>query len=182
MPRLHPNTVLGLVLVILAGVLLVFWLPFDTDTGLYEIKRRKFVIGDALAPAFAGVLLAVSGILLLIGAKPDDAARLSRSQVTFLAKIIALIAVSMALMRWTGPLFTAMFDPGEYRLLRDTAPWKYLGFALGGVTLVTGLVSLVERRFSRNAVLTGLFAVALIITLYDLPFEDLLLPPNGDVG
>ena len=182
MNRFHPNTLLGALLLGAALCILFLWLPFDTETGLYEIRRRRTTIGDALAPAFGASLLALAGVLLLVGKKPKDAARLTRDQMGFLAAIIILVLVSVGLMRWTGPLATVLAGAEEYRLLRDTVPWKYLGFALGGFTLVTGLVVLVERRLTRNAVLTGLFAVLLIIAIYDLPFDDLLLPPNGDVG
>ena len=74
-----------------------------------------------------------------------------------------------------------LFADDEYRLLRDTVPWKYVGFASGGFVIVAGASSVVEGRFSRSAALAGIVAVLLIIALYDLPFDDLLLPPNGDV-
>ena len=182
MNRFHPNTLLGLFLLAAALVILFLWLPFDTETGLYEIRRRRATIGDALAPAFGASLLALAAVLLLIGTKTDDAARLTRDQVVFLGAIIGLVAVAMLLMRWTGPMAASLAGAEEYRLLRDTVPWKYFGFALGGFILVTGLAALVERRVTRGAVLAGLFAVGLIIAIYDLPFDDLLLPPNGDVG
>ncbi|MEM6465129.1 MAG: hypothetical protein AAF679_01305, partial [Pseudomonadota bacterium] len=89
--------------------------------------------------------------------------------------------VSLALMRALGPMVTELVSTQEYRILRDTAPWKYIGFAAGGLVLVTGLISVVERRFSLRALAIGVFAVTMVIVLYDLPFEDLLLPPNGDV-
>ena len=80
---------------------------------------------------------------------------------------------------WTSNLVTGAEQ--EYRLLRDTVPWKYAGFAVGGTLAITVTVSLLERRFSLRALLVGLIAVAAMIAVYDLPFDDLLLPPNGDV-
>ena len=65
--------------------------------------------------------------------------------------------------------------------MRDTAPWKYIGFILGGVVLIAGLIALVEGRVSLRGVVLGLMATFALIVVYDLPFDDLLLPPNGDV-
>ena len=181
MRSLHPDTVLAVILLAFAAVLLLFWLPADTDTGLYEIKRGKYTIGDALAPAFAGTIMAVAGLLLLFGPAARDTARLDTDHVWFLSAMIAIVLAGMALMRWAGPLATILFAADDYRLLRDTVPWKYLGFASGGFVIVAGASSVVEGRFSRNAALAGIVAILLIIALYDLPFDDLLLPPNGDV-
>ena len=89
-------------------------------------------------------------------------------------------------MLFVGPLAVLVFSllsgaEQEYRLLRDTVPWKYLGFIAGGTLAVTTTVSLLEGRFTLRALLVGLVAVAAMIAIYDLPFDDLLLPPNGDV-
>ena len=85
-------------------------------------------------------------------------------------------------MRWLGPLAVELFGAeGSYRALRDTAPWKHLGFVAGGTLLVAGLMALVEGRLTMRGVVIGLLATFALILLYDLPFDDLLLPPNGDV-
>ena len=44
-----------------------------------------------------------------------------------------------------------------------------------------GLMALVDGRVSWTGVVTGLLAALVLVALYDLPFDDLLLPPNGDV-
>lgn len=181
MRSLHSDTVLAAILLAFAATLLLFWLPGGTDTGLYEIRRGKFTIGDALAPAFAGTVMAVAGLLLLFGPKARDAPKLDTGHVKFLSAMIAIVLAGMVLMRWTGPAATMLFADDDYRLLRDTVPWKYLGFASGGFVIVAGASAVVEGRFSRSAALAGIVAVLLIIALYDLPFDDLLLPPNGDV-
>lgn len=181
MRSLHPDTVLAAILLAFAAGLLLFWLPADTDTGLYEIKRGKFTIGDALAPAFAATVMAVAGLLLLFGPRSRDEPRLGPDHVKFLSAMIAIVLAGMVLMRWAGPTATMLFADDEYRLLRDTIPWKYVGFASGGFVIVSAASSLVEGRFSRSAAFAGIVAVLLIIALYDLPFDDLLLPPNGDV-
>ncbi len=83
-------------------------------------------------------------------------------------------------MRFAGPLAAAFTESG-YRPLRDTIPWKYIGFIAGGTCLVAGLKALVEGRVTMRGVVIGLAACLVLIALYDLPFDDLLLPPNGDV-
>ena len=89
-------------------------------------------------------------------------------------------------MRSFGPLAVMLYNEIavsdlQYRLLRDTRPWKYLGFIAGGTLLISGLISLVQGRISWKSIAIGLIAIALMIAVYDLPFDDLLLPPNGDV-
>ena len=65
--------------------------------------------------------------------------------------------------------------------LADTAPWKYIGFGIGGGTMIFCMISFVEQRITWRALWVALAAVIGIIVLYDLPFDDVLLPPNGDV-
>ena len=43
------------------------------------------------------------------------------------------------------------------------------------------MISFVEQRITWRALWVALAAVIGIIVLYDLPFDDVLLPPNGDV-
>ena len=43
------------------------------------------------------------------------------------------------------------------------------------------MVAFVEGRVSLRALVVAALAVIGIILLYDVPFEDVLLPPNGDV-
>ena len=47
--------------------------------------------------------------------------------------------------------------------------------------MVTGVIYVVERKFTPRAVMTGICAVIVLLLVFDLPFEDLQLPPNGDV-
>ena len=129
---LHPDTVLAAILLAFAAGLLLFWLPAVTDTGLYEIKRGKFTIGDALAPAFAATVMTVAGLLLLFGPRSRDEPKLDPDHVKFLSAMIAIVLAGMVLMRWAGPTATTLFADDEYRLLRDTVPWKYVGFPRAG--------------------------------------------------
>jgi len=88
----------------------------------------------------------------------------------------------MALMLLTGPILAWIVTGGEtpYRVLRATAPWKYLGFALGGTVMTFGLIALSQHRPSWRLAALAFVATLVIALLYDLPFDNLLLPPNGD--
>ena len=178
---------LGLICVVVALVLIFIWIPLDTKTGIVEQSRGKFIIGDALAPTVAAGFVLLGGLVLSVFERSADAQPdLRKDQITFVAMLSAVVIVSIGIMRFAGPAaaeFTNMFrnEPIEYRLLRATPGWKHIGFILGGVTMVSGIVAIVEHRLSSRAVLTGIVAVLVLIAVFDLPFEDLLLPPNGDV-
>lgn len=180
MMRWHPNTILGALAVTFGLVLIFVWVPLDSATGIAEPRRGKYVIGDGLAPTVAGVFFVVPGLLMIFGPRPENAPRLERRDWRFLAGLLALAALGILLMRYAGPLIAAGID-GGYRPLRATAPWKFIGFLLGGAWFVGATISLVEGRVTWRAVVIGVAAAAIIAFLYDVPFEDLLLPPNGDV-
>ncbi|MCP5076022.1 MAG: hypothetical protein GY947_22360, partial [Rhodobacteraceae bacterium] len=96
--------------------------------------------------------------------------------------IVALIiAVSLVLMFWLGSLAVSVFeDESSYRAMRDTVPYKYLGFLVGGSSLMIGLISLIEGSIRPQRVVLAVAAVVLLIVVFDVPFDSLLLPPNGD--
>lgn len=180
MARFHPNTILGLIAIVFAVVVFFIWVPLDTSTGIVEIKRRKFVVGDGLAPSVAAFFLFVPGVMLVFGPKPDDTPRLSLNDLRFIAAMLAIIGFGLIVMRFAGPLVADLAQV-EYRPLRDTAPWKYIGFGLGGAGIIAGIISFIEGRIRRRAILVAVGAVLLMILMFDVPFDDLLLPPNGDV-
>ena len=129
----------------------------------------------------AAVLLVVSGFL-----KPRrEEAAFDRQSALFAVQLAGAIAAGLALMTHTGPLVVDAVNAlggavGSYRELRDTVPYKYLGYLLGGTVLVAGGIAVVEQRLTRGAVLAAVIATVALIVLYDVPFDDLLLPPNGD--
>ncbi len=170
---------LGLFFLALALVIIFIWAPLDTGSGIAEKVRRRWSIGDALGPTVAGVVLLIGAVLA--GWKPGkDAPRLSQKNVIWVVGLIALFAVSIAVMRWAGPLAASVTEEG-YRPLRATIPWKYLGYLIGGTLMVGGLTSLVRGQFRASDWVVALLATLFIALIYDLPFDDLLLPPNGDV-
>ena len=181
------NLFLGLGVVTFSLLLIFVWVPFDTTTGIAERVRRQYVIGDALAPTVAGGFLLIGGLMLLLfGRVSANTAGFDRMRTLYVACVALILATSFVIMRYTGPLsvWVANFltdSELNYRLLRGTAPWKYIGFFLGCSFAVSSIMALTERKLTAKAVLVGVVASLALIAIYDLPFEDLLLPPNGDV-
>ncbi|CUH76227.1 hypothetical protein TRM7557_00777 [Tritonibacter multivorans] len=180
MRNLSASTALGLGCIAFALILAFIWIPLDVETWLVERKRGRYIVGDSLAPTLAAAFILLAGVMLWFERRSRDP-RPTRQNLTFIGAISFFGLVGILLMRWSGPVVTSVFGAEEYRLLRDTAPWKYIGFVLGGSTMVFCIVSFVEQRVSWRAFWVALAAVVGIIALYDLPFDDVLLPPNGDV-
>lgn len=166
----------------IAGCLILFvWIPLDADTGLFEKVRAQVVIGDAMAPSLAASILIIGGLLTLLQSFRTRAEiDLSWNSLKFLVMLLVLLGLSLAVMRWAGPLSGYLFN-ADYRSLRDTVPWKYIGYFLGGIVMIFSLLSMMERRLRWRTLIISLIAVVILIIIYDLPFENLLLPPNGDV-
>ncbi len=181
MRNISANTVLGLSCILFALVVAFVWIPLDTDTWLVEKARGRFTVGDSLAPTLAALFISISGLMLLREQR-DGNERPSLENLRFIAAMIVIGTVAIVVMRWAGPATVTLLASGEeYRLLRDTVPWKYIGFALGGGILVFAMIVFTEQRISLRAAIISALAVTGIILLYDVPFEDILLPPNGDV-
>lgn len=181
------NLYIGLICVVAALVLIFIWIPLDTKTGIAERARGKYVIGDALAPTVAAGFVFVGGLLLLLFERNKaHQPALSTKHLKFIIALTMTIIAGVGVMRFAGPIAVEIAnmlrdEPLEYRLLRATFGWKHIGYVLGGVIIVSGQIAIVERKMSRRAVVTGLAAVIIFIAVFDLPFDDLLLPPNGDV-
>jgi len=189
------NIAIGLFFAAVSAVALIWWIPADVETGIIVEERRSVSIGDAMAPTMVAIgIVAVSLALIAIAllrppATEDDKAEyatgISLENLQSMLWLLLIVGVSLATMVWAGPIVVGVLqalgaDMPEYRLLRDTVPYKYIGFALGGFLLVCGLISWIEGRVGRWAVLTAIAAVVVLIVLYDVPFDSLLLPPNGD--
>ncbi|MGI9363595.1 MAG: hypothetical protein ACR2O8_00285 [Rhizobiaceae bacterium] len=171
---------LGLLFCLFALLLIFVWVPLDTGTGIVEKVRRSLTIGDALAPTVAGVVLLVGGLLTIFKQDLSDK-KLSRNNAAWFFALTALFAVSIALMRYCGPIVAEIFSDEDYRPLRATIPWKYIGYLTGGTVLVGGLMSIVRGRIVLMDWIIAFLATLSVALIYDLPFDDLLLPPNGDV-
>ncbi len=181
------NLWIGLIFVALSCVAAFVWIPLDTQTGLIEKVRGRQIIGDALAPTIAAGFLLLGGLLLVLAERDSpNQPTLTSQHLSFITRIFAIIIIGMLIMRYTGPAISEIInlfrdEPIAYRMLRATPGWRHVGFVAGGIVIVAGLISTVEGRITRRAFLTALAAVIAIIAVFDLPFEDLLLPPNGDV-
>ena len=181
MRKLSAGTALGLGCIAFALGVAFVWIPLDTGSWLVERSRGRYVVGDSLAPMLAAAFVLIAGVMLLFERRADSN-RPSRDNLIFIGTLTGFGIVSLLLMRWVGPVAAAILAGGEeYRLLRDTVPWKYTGFVVGGGSLIFAMIAFVEERPSWRALWIALGAVAAIIILYDLPFDDVLLPPNGDV-
>jgi hypothetical protein len=175
------DVLLGLSVVALALLILFVWIPNDIDTGLIHKVRRVVMIGDSFAPTFAAVLLALSGVLLVLEARRSPApADTGLESLRFSLSLLAIFAVTFAIMRWAGPLATTLFANGSYRPLRNTFPWKYVGYLLGGTFLVAATSGMMLHRIGLRTILIAAACAIVLALLYDMPFGDLLLPPNGD--
>ncbi|MEM7257589.1 MAG: hypothetical protein AAF404_09395 [Pseudomonadota bacterium] len=188
---------LGWLALLLCGVMLFIWIPLDVETGIIEKVRRQVTLGDAFAPSIAAVIIGLGGLLILLE-RPQGRPELSSqttaasgrslrppgmADVRHATIVLVLVTISLVLMRYAGPLILKLLEgsDAQYRLLRDTAPWKYIGFMAGGLWLIISLIVFNERRLRWQHILIALVAVLVLIAFYDFPFEDLLLPPNGDV-
>ncbi|MCJ7872707.1 hypothetical protein [Phaeobacter sp. J2-8] len=181
---------LGLGCTALAAVIALIWIPMDSGTGLIEVQRRRITLGDALAPTLAAGFIGLGGCVLLLqslAAKPGEpAARLQRSHLLFLLRFLAICGLGLVLMRWAGPLAVALADPFvaadlNYRSLRDTAPWKYIGYLTGGTFIAAALMAGAEGRWRPRHLALALATSLALALLFDLPLDGLLLPPNGDL-
>lgn len=197
---------LGLVFLVLSQVTLFVWIPLDIESGVVEVFRRRRSIGDAMLPMALAMGAGLVSIAMIAGAwrdmkrqklapvlsedtelGPTDerSGTLSRDNFFFLLVLSVTICVSLAAMYTLGPLVLAAaksfgIETANYRELRATAPWKFIGYGFGGVFLIFALVSFVEQRARWRTLLIAILAVAAMAAVYDVPFDHLLLPPNGD--
>lgn len=185
--RSNSNAILG-GLCVLAAVLVAFvWVPLDVDSGVVEQVRRRVQIGDSLAPVTAAVFIAIGGLLLLfVERRSPDQPVLTLQNVRFIGISAAIIVAGFLIMRFTGPLTVDVVnwltgDDLKYRLLRDSAPWKFIGYFIGGIFVVAGLMTQAEGGLTRKNLGIATAVVIALILIFDVPFDDLLLPPNGDV-
>ena len=183
---------LGLALFFFAASLftLFVWIPFDIETGVIETFRRRTTIGDAMAPTVMAVGILIASILMAGTAifRPDtelNSDGLDKQSFSFIGRLILAIGLGLVLMLYAGPVFVDLVnvmggEVGTYRNLRATYPYKLIGYVIGGFVLVFGAISVVENRFSKGAALASILAVVVLTLLYEVPFDNLLLPPNGN--
>ncbi len=176
----------------LASLLTLFvWIPLDIETGVIETFRRRVTIGDAMAPTIMAVAILVVSVVMGILTVFEPAENssdvkedLDKQSFVFLARLVIVVSIGLVLMVYLGPMVVDLINTlggeiGSYRNLRATYPYKLIGYVFGGFVLIFGIISVVENRFSMNGALVSIIAVVVITMLYELPFDNLLLPPNG---
>ena len=185
--RSNSNAILGGLCVLAAALVAFVWVPLDVDSGVIEQVRRRVQIGDSLAPVTAAVFIAIGGlVLLLVERRVPDQPAFTLRNLRFIALSAAIVVAGFLIMRFTGPLtvdVVNLLTGGElqYRLLRDSAPWKFIGYFIGGIFVVAGLMAQTEGGITRKNLGIATAVVIALILIFDVPFDDLLLPPNGDV-
>lgn len=193
------NIALGLFFATFSCVCLIWWIPNDIETGLIEQDRYSVNIGDSLLPTVTALaILGLSGLLALQsflqmrkepqedGALPQDKSSLTAQNAVNLMVMALILLSAVVIMVWAGPLVIEMLNAfglaeKSYRQLSDTVPYKYIGFALGGFLMIFGLIAWVQGQITWRAAGVALGMVIFLIVLYDVPFDSLLLPPNGSV-
>jgi 4-amino-4-deoxy-L-arabinose transferase-like glycosyltransferase len=175
-----PERWLGLFFIVFALVLIFVWIPNDVETGAFQKVRRRLTIGDSLAPMVAGAVILLGGLITFL-TPSDNAKSLDKNAVIWVGLVLLTAGVSISIMRWLGPGLTELLTEQSYRALRATAPWKYIGYVAGGGVLVYMLIGFATRSWKLQYLAIGLIAALCMALFYDLPFEDLQLPPNGDV-
>ena len=181
------NKLIAGLFLVLSLIILGVWIPNDVETGMLEKMRRRWVIGDSLAPTLAaGFVLIGALLILLVEKRSEKQFTMTVQQLVFFLKLLFVVLFALSVMRHLGPIlvqsYATIVDLDlEYRLLRELIGIKHIGFLIGGMIMVGGMIAVLERRLSRRALMIGLIWSLVLILVYDLPFEDLLLPPNGDV-
>ncbi len=171
----------------LGGLILGVWIPQDIDTGMIETFRRQTVIGDAFLPVIAGVAIALCSILHLVQTlvrristtEAFSNETFSSADLMLLGMFLLVIAGSLLIMFWAGPAMSLLHEDG-YRALRGKFPFKYAGFFLGGTAMMAGCIALIQGRLRPRTILISALSTLFLIALFDLPFDSIILPPNGD--
>ncbi len=193
MNRHHWNAAIGVACCLFALGTLIVWIPVNVESGVIEQVRRQVVIGDAMAPTVwaigiggLGLLLAIASLMRLREGQSESAGGgPTWANMGYLLLLLASIVGALQVMTYAGPWIVGIAqslgsDVDSYRALRATRPWKYAGYLAGGFLLVFGLMSYTSQRINWRLALIAASAVLIMALAYDLPFKNLLLPPNGD--
>ena len=188
----NAELVIAVILLGFAAVTALIWIPADVETQIIHTHRRQTTLGDAFLPTLAVGLLGIAALvqlLMTLGRDRSDGIEdtgVDMTTLSFLLPFSGIVALSLAVMYWAGPIAVDLFvpDDGEtartYRQMRGTYPYKLLGYGLGGTAMVFLITSFIEGRFRATRLLSSILAVAALMAIFDLPFDTVLLPPNGD--
>ena len=182
------DRIIGAVCILFSLFLLFVWIPFDIDSGLASKVRGRSKIGDSLAPTMTAILLGIAGLSVLLssGSRKSEEEEIKPRNFLYIFVVSVLVLLSCGLMYGSGPLivdFVRVFDSAlpEYRTLRNSVPWKYLGYLVGSTFMLVGFFVITGYGSWKRRILVAFLAALALALAYDLPFDDLLLPPNGDI-
>jgi len=187
----------GACLSVLAILAMTVWFPLDIKGDFVETNfAGRIEPGDAFFPYILAFSVLILGLCTMVSAlvrpsSPDVTetseveGRLTSANLGFLLRFNAIVILALAVMYWLGPatvwLSNMMFDEtATYRQLLDTAPYKFVGYAVGGLGMTLGLIG-----WARGAVDWRSFAITVVILMFLLlVFDGVLtnvqLPPNAD--
>ncbi len=99
------HRVIGAAAFVIGLAALMLWLPNDVDSGLIERVRRRYQIGDMLGPvvALATIMPIMLGGVWLCQSQDRQPVGKIIAPARAIAVFIAVVALSLLLMRWAGP-------------------------------------------------------------------------------
>ncbi len=185
---------IGFGAVMLVGALLALfvWFPNDIQTGfIFTNAIGRVEPGDSFFPVLLGVVLAALGAVQIVVAlarrQPADrpARRLTGANLRFMVELLGIVFTGLTVMYWLGPIVVTALNAlgvleGGYRLYTDTAPYKYLGFVVGGLGMTLALIWRTEGRLRGASILSVALVVLASILIFDILLKNVLLPPNAE--
>lgn len=185
------NIGFGAVVSVAALLTLFVWIPNDIKGGFIEINQiGKPEPGDAFFPIILASLMLILSTAQLVGAvfssKPPAASgHLTANNLKFLFLFYAIVLAGLTIMYWLGPLVVdalraAGIIDSTYRQLVDTAPYKYLGYVVGGFLMTISLIAWAEGSVRLQAVLSVAIVMGVLILVLDILLYNIQLPPNAD--
>lgn len=187
---------IGFGVLVLAGSLLAIfvWFPADIKGGFFNTTPLgRIEPGDAFFPVLLAATLAVLSALqvtvsLLRGSpRPSEGSlgKLTSHNIRFLITFTAICAAGLSIMFVLGPAIVwGMRELGltdaEYRHLTDTAPYKYIGYVVGGFLMTLTLIGWTEGRLRPVGIVAVVSVLVVAIVVFDVLLTNVLLPPNAE--
>ncbi len=190
MPKISPSwpdLSTGLALALM-GLILQFYLidAFSNGEGV-EFKRGRAFIGDAYFPRLIAIALILFGLCLAASSLRRRQDALRPSGLFAPASFLALGLLGLALgAAWVVtylivPTIVEVLISTDPRALYLQTPWRQLPFVLGAFFVPLILISAAERKVRIRTLIISLLFPAILGAIYTVPFDDLFLPPVGDL-
>lgn len=187
---------IGFGVVVLVGSLIALfvWFPADIPTGFFFINAiGREEPGDAFFPIMLAVLLAILSSIQLVAAlfkkraedPSSEPAVLTFQNLRFLIFFALIMGAGFSVMYWLGPTTVSFLKAwgiidADYRQLTDTAPYKYIGYVVGGFLMTITLIAWTEGKVRPRSIIAVLITLAVAIIIFDVVLKNVLLPPNAD--